>query len=100
MGMDMYNPTDADPICVDGMQSDASWCVVKRICFDNRREVQGCDEIIKRGFRWHNLVLSSITVFPKEIILISVRWYCGNPLSYRNVRDLLAERRIAPRQRG
>lgn len=33
--------------------------------------------------------------FPPEIILLAVRWYCRYPLSYRDVRDLLAERGIA-----
>lgn len=32
--------------------------------------------------------------FPKDVILLAVRWYCGYPLSYRDVRDLLAERGI------
>lgn len=32
--------------------------------------------------------------FPPEIILLAVRWYCRYPLSYRDVRDLLAERGI------
>lgn len=32
--------------------------------------------------------------FPKEVILLAVRWYCRCPLSYRDVRDLLAERGI------
>ena len=32
--------------------------------------------------------------FPPEIILLAVRWYCRYPLSYRDVRDLLTERRI------
>ena len=31
--------------------------------------------------------------FPNEIILMAVRWYCRYPLSYLDVRDLLAERR-------
>lgn len=29
--------------------------------------------------------------FPKDVILLAVRWYCRYPLSYRDVRDLLAE---------
>lgn len=33
--------------------------------------------------------------FPKDIILLAVRWYCRYPLSYRDVRDLLAERGIS-----
>ena len=33
--------------------------------------------------------------FPKEVILLAVRWYCRYPLSYRDVRDLMAERGIA-----
>ena len=33
--------------------------------------------------------------FPQAIILLAVRWYCQYPLSYRDVRDLLAERGIA-----
>lgn len=32
--------------------------------------------------------------FPSAIILLAVRWYCRYPLSYRDVRDLLAERGI------
>lgn len=32
--------------------------------------------------------------FPREVILLAVRWYCRYPLSYRDVRDLLAERGI------
>lgn len=30
--------------------------------------------------------------FPRDIILLAVRWYCRFPLSYADVRDLLAER--------
>ncbi|SDE64688.1 hypothetical protein SAMN04488239_12615 [Ruegeria marina] len=30
--------------------------------------------------------------FPREIILMAVRWYCRYPLSCRDVRDMLAER--------
>lgn len=32
--------------------------------------------------------------FPREIILLAVRWYCRYPLSCRDVRDLLAERGV------
>lgn len=32
--------------------------------------------------------------FPKDVILLAVRWHCRYPLSYRDVRDLLAERGI------
>lgn len=32
--------------------------------------------------------------FPRDIILVAVRWYCRCPLSYADVRDLLAERGI------
>lgn len=32
--------------------------------------------------------------FPPAIILLAVRWYCRYPLSYRDVRDLLAERGV------
>ena len=32
--------------------------------------------------------------FPSDVILLAVRWYCRFPLSYRDVRDLLAERGI------
>lgn len=32
--------------------------------------------------------------FPKDVILLAVRWYCRYPLSYRDVRDMLAERGI------
>ncbi len=33
--------------------------------------------------------------FPREIILLAVRWYCRYPLSCRDVRDMLAERGVA-----
>lgn len=32
--------------------------------------------------------------FPRDVILLAVRWYCRYPLSYRDVRGLLAERGI------
>ena len=32
--------------------------------------------------------------FPKDVILLAVRWYCRHPLSYRDVRDMLAKRGI------
>ena len=32
--------------------------------------------------------------FPRDVILLAVRWYCRYPLSYRDVRDLLAERGV------
>ena len=32
--------------------------------------------------------------FPEHVILLAVRWYCRYPLSYRDVRDLLAERGV------
>jgi IS6 family transposase len=32
--------------------------------------------------------------FPKDVILVAVRWYCRYPLSYRDVRNLLTERGI------
>lgn len=32
--------------------------------------------------------------FPREVILLAVRCYCRFPLSYQDVADLLAERRI------
>lgn len=32
--------------------------------------------------------------FPRDVILLAVRWYCRYPLSYRDMRDLLAERGI------
>ena len=32
--------------------------------------------------------------FTPEVIFLAVRWYCRYPLSYRDVRDLLAERGI------
>ena len=32
--------------------------------------------------------------FPADVILLTVRWYCRFPLSYRDVRDLLEERGI------
>jgi len=30
--------------------------------------------------------------FPKDIILMGVRWYVAYPLSYRNIEELMAER--------
>ena len=33
--------------------------------------------------------------FPKDVILLAVPWYCRYPLSYRDMRDLLAERGIS-----
>ena len=33
--------------------------------------------------------------FPKDIILIGVRWYVAYPLSYRHVEELMAERGVA-----
>jgi IS6 family transposase len=33
--------------------------------------------------------------FPKDVILLAVRWYCRYPNSYRVVRDMMAERGIA-----
>jgi IS6 family transposase len=32
--------------------------------------------------------------FPKDVILVGVRWYCRFGLSYRDVRDLLEERGV------
>ena len=32
--------------------------------------------------------------FPKDIILMSVRWYVAYPLSYRDIEELMAERNI------
>jgi putative transposase len=32
--------------------------------------------------------------FPKDIILIAVRWYVAYPLSYRNIEELMAERNV------
>ena len=32
--------------------------------------------------------------FPKDVILLAVRWYCRFPLSCRDGRDMLAERGI------
>lgn len=32
--------------------------------------------------------------FPREVILLAVRWYCRYPLSCRDVRDMLAERAL------
>ncbi len=32
--------------------------------------------------------------FPPGVILLAVRWYCRYPLSYRDVRDMLAERGV------
>nr|WP_264210832.1 IS6 family transposase [Leisingera thetidis] len=33
--------------------------------------------------------------FLREVILLAVRWYCRYPLSYRDVRDMLAKRGVA-----
>ena len=33
--------------------------------------------------------------FPRDNILLAVRWHCRYPLSYRDVRDMLAERGIS-----
>lgn len=33
--------------------------------------------------------------FPREVILLAVRWYCRDPLSCGDVQDLLAERSVA-----
>ena len=33
--------------------------------------------------------------FPREVIVLAVRWYCRYPLSCRDVQDLLAERGIS-----
>ncbi len=32
--------------------------------------------------------------FPKEIILMSIRWYVSYPLSYRHVEELIKERGV------
>ena len=32
--------------------------------------------------------------FPKDIILMTVRWYVAYPLSYRNIEELMAERHV------
>jgi putative transposase len=32
--------------------------------------------------------------FPKDIILMAVRWYVAYPLSYRNIEELMAERGV------
>lgn len=33
--------------------------------------------------------------FPREVILLAMRWYYRYPLSFRDVRDMLAERGVA-----
>jgi putative transposase len=33
--------------------------------------------------------------FPKDIILMGVRWYVAYPLSYRHVEELMEERGVA-----
>ena len=33
--------------------------------------------------------------FPKDVILMSVRWYVAYPLSYRHVEELMEERGVA-----
>lgn len=40
----------------------------------------------RNPFKWHR--------FPKDVILLAVRWYCRYPLPSRDVRDLLAKRGI------
>ncbi len=37
--------------------------------------------------------------FPKEIILMGVRWYVAYPLSYRHVEELMEERGVPRRPR-
>ena len=32
--------------------------------------------------------------FPKDIILMAVRWYVAYPLSYRNIEEMMAERNV------
>ena len=32
--------------------------------------------------------------FPKDIILMAVRWYIAYPLSYRNIEEMMAERNV------
>jgi len=32
--------------------------------------------------------------FPKDIILMAVRWYVAYPLSYRNIEELMDERNV------
>ena len=32
--------------------------------------------------------------FPKDIILMAVRWYIAYPLSYRNIEAMMAERNV------
>ena len=32
--------------------------------------------------------------FPKDIILMAIRWYVAYPLSYRNIEELMAERNV------
>ena len=32
--------------------------------------------------------------FPKDIILMSIRWYVSYPLSYRHVEELMEERGV------
>ena len=32
--------------------------------------------------------------FPKDIILMTIRWYVAYPLSYRNIEELMAERNV------
>ena len=32
--------------------------------------------------------------FPKNIILMAVRWYVAYPLIYRNIEELMAERNV------
>jgi len=40
-----------------------------------------------------NLMLSFKGVhFPKEIILMTIRWYLAYPLSYRHIEELMKER--------
>ena len=38
--------------------------------------------------------------FPKEIILVCIRWYAAYALSYRNLEEMMQERGVTPRPVG
>jgi IS6 family transposase len=65
--------------CVDGSHATGEGAVVNR----RRRSVPSLDLSAFAGFR-----------FPPEVIMLAVRWYLRFGLSYRDLEELLAERRI------
>lgn len=53
----------------------------------SRKNQVGGAHMRKNPFKGHR--------FPPDVIVLAVRWYCRYPLSYRGVRDLLAERGVS-----